>query len=265
MFEASAGKKPARPAQVPGRPGLHGLVRQRPAWAGRRPSRSRWPGSRQRLGLTIGPFVVYGRLRQRDLRPPGQGRPARRSPAKLRGRRRDGQADRLPAGPGRPRPLRPAPRLGLPDGQRRRQPQARAPEICRAGRARHRPRAAQPEGPPRPVPDQDAPGLRRSAKAVDSPSVQDPRRHVPPADHRGEHHPQHRRLLGRDRRLPHRRQRRAARSRRTGEMNYRNIFKHIHGKGYTGRPLHGARPEPQAASTANGPSSTAYRGAATHF
>ena len=37
------------------------------------------------------------------------------------------------------------------------------------------------------------------------PLGQDPRRHVSPADHRGQHHPQHRRLLGRAGRLPRRR------------------------------------------------------------
>ncbi|MCK7478532.1 MAG: hypothetical protein M0C28_14945 [Candidatus Moduliflexus flocculans] len=81
--------------------------------------------------------------------------------------------------------------MGLPDGQRHRQPPARCTEVC------------EPAGLVivlEPLNPKDHPGLfltkipqaYQICRAVNSPSLQDPRRHVPPADHRGEHHPQHR-------------------------------------------------------------------------
>ncbi len=104
---------------------------------------------------------------------------------------------------GRARPLQRKHGLGLPDGQRRREPQE-ARRAVRAVGPRHRPRAAQSQGPPRALPDQDGPGVP-DLEGRREPLGQDPRRHVSPADHRGQHHPQHRRLLGRAGRLPHRR------------------------------------------------------------
>ena len=66
----------------------------------------------------------------------------------------------------------------------------------RAGRARDGPRAAQRlEGPPRALPHQGPAGLP-DLPGGGKPLVQDPVRHVPPADHRGEHHPEHRPRVG---------------------------------------------------------------------
>ena len=79
-------------------------------------------------------------------------------------------------------------------------------DVCRPAGLDPRPRAAQPEGPPRPVPDQNPPGLRQICRAVNNPGCKIRRRHVPPADHRREPHPQHRGRLGRNRRLSPRRQ-----------------------------------------------------------
>ena len=58
---------------------------------------------------------------------------------------------------------------------------------------------------PGPVPAQDSAGVQ-ICRAVEQPVVQDPVRHLSPADHRRESHPQHRPRLGRDRLLPGRRQ-----------------------------------------------------------
>ncbi|MCK7518520.1 MAG: Gfo/Idh/MocA family oxidoreductase [Ignavibacteriales bacterium] len=165
--------------------------------------------------------------------------------------RRDGQAHRLPVGAGRARPLQPEARLGLPDGQRRREPQEVA-GICEPAGPRHRARAAQSQGPPRALPDQDGPGLpdlprpspaprsrssttcttSRSPRATSSPTST-PAGTRSAAFHVGD---------SPGRKEPG-----------TGEMNYRNIFKHIHGKGYKGVLCLRARQEPQGPRGREGP------------
>ncbi|MCK7518838.1 MAG: hypothetical protein MZV64_14470 [Ignavibacteriales bacterium] len=208
-FRGTRREEPGRPAHVHRRPGLHGLVRQRPDG----PARGRTGEAGRGIGAAgthHRPLRRLRRFRRRVLRHQGQGR-QRHARRALQNGRRDGEAHGLPVDAGRPGTLQPEARLGLPDGQRRREPQKGGRHL-RARGPRHRARAPQSQGPPRALPDQDGPGLP-DLQGRREPLGQDPRRHVPPADHRGEHHPQHRRLLGRAGLVPHRRHRRAGRSR----------------------------------------------------
>ena len=111
----------------------------------------------------------------------------------------------------------------------------------RARRSRPGARAAQPEEPPGLFLTK-IPQAYEICRAVDSPSCKILERHLPPADHRGESHPQHRRGLGRDRRLPLRRQ-----SRPEGADDRRDqLPERLQApprQGLPGRAVHGARPE----------------------
>ena len=98
-----------------------------------------------------------------------------------------------------------------------------------------------PARPSGPLPDEDRPGLRH-LPGREEPELQDPRRHLPPADHRGRPHPEHRRLLGRDRRLPHRRQSRPQGADDRRDQLSERLQAHPR-QGIHGRPVHGARPE----------------------
>ena len=124
----------------------------------------------------------------------------------------------------------------------------RLADPVRALGPRHRPRAPQSQGPPRALPDQDGPGLP-DLQGRREPVGQDPRRHVPPADHRGQHHPQHRRLLGRAGLLP---RRRLAGPEGTGHgRDELPQYLQAHPRqGLPGRSLPGARQEPNTVSRA---------------
>ncbi|MCK7523897.1 MAG: twin-arginine translocation signal domain-containing protein [Ignavibacteriales bacterium] len=74
------------------------------------------------------------------------------------------------------------------------------------------------------------------------PVVQDRERHLPPADHRGEHHPEHRGRLGRDCRVPPRRQPRAQGADQRRDQLPQRVQVDPRPR-LPGRPVHGARPE----------------------
>ncbi len=120
---------------------------------------------------------------------------------------------------------------GIPDGQRRRQPPGLPGNVCRR-RPRPRARAPQSQGPPGPVPDQDSRLCPR--RAVDDPPLQDPRRPVSSADHRGQPSSPISRPLWSEIAAFHVGDSPGRKEPTTGEINYRNIFKWIHGKGYQG-------------------------------
>ena len=193
------GQGPRGPAEVRRRPGLHRLGGQRHAGAAGRGAGAGGEGDgppRPDHGRLRGD----GRLPERHVRLDEAGDP-RGHPGQGEGRGRGREAGEREVDDRRPRPVRRGPRVGLPDRQRHRQPEApgRGP---RAGRARDGARAAEPvEGPPRPVPHEGPAGLPDLPRGGE-PLLQDPVRHVPPADHRGEHHPEHRPRVGRDRLLP---------------------------------------------------------------
>ena len=126
----------------------------------------------RRLGLTLGPFVLYADFSKKAFVTRDKEVRAMLLQTMQRGPRDDG-ADRVPAGVGRPRPLRREPGVGLPDRQRGRQP-ARVRGAVRAEGPGARARAAEPEEPPGPVPDEDPAGLRH-LQGGPQPVLQDPR------------------------------------------------------------------------------------------
>ena len=87
--------------------------------------------------------------------------------------------------------------------------------------------------PPGHVPDDDAAGVP-DLPGGRQPVVQDPVRHLSPADHRRQSHPQHRQRPGTRSPTSRSGDNPGRNEPGTGEINYRNVFKHIHGKGFNG-------------------------------
>ncbi len=250
MFEGHAGKSPTDQLKFMADQGFsawfdNGLM-GRPA-----AEQEAFAKESTRLGLTIGPFVVYADFKvesfvTRDTAVGTCSPDASRPPSRRESGRDAGGRSPSPAATTRAW-----------TGTTRRPTSSRTSSGCagalRAGRPRHRPRAAQSQGPSRALPDQDGPGLP-DLPGRRQPLGQDPRRHVPPADHRGQHHPQHRRLLGRARRLPRRRLAGPEGAGHGRDQLPEHLQAHPR-QGLHGRPLHGARQEQARATRAKRPSS----------
>ena len=183
-----------------------------------------------RLGMTMGVFVAYADFK---------------NPTFISGRTRTGkcpgentrlgrgrEAGQCQVGDRGARDLRSGTGMGLPDGQHHRPAQSLLRNL-RTGRAGHGPGVPESlEEPPGPFSDQDPPGLPDLPGGQQS-LLQDPRRPLPSADHRGEPDPEHGYGLGRDRVFPGRRQPGSQGTHHRRDQ-LPNIFRHIHDKGYTG-------------------------------